>query len=70
MSAGGDTVEPMSVGVPVLARVEALRPAAPARASLPVHAALTRPARRRRRLIMGSTVTCDGDNYSKPITNR
>jgi hypothetical protein len=70
LSADGDPVEPMSVGVPVLGRLKALRPAAPARASLRVHAALTRPARRRRRLIMGSTATCDGDNYGEPITNR
>jgi hypothetical protein len=60
----------MSVDVPVLGRVKALRPASPARASLRVHAALTRPAHRRRKLIMGSTATRDGDNYAEPITNR
>jgi hypothetical protein len=60
----------MSVGVPVLGRVKALRPASPARASLRVHAALTHPARRRQRPFMGSTATCDGDNYAAAITNR
>ena len=54
----------MSVGVPGLGRGKALR------ASLRVHAALTRPALRRRRLIMRSTATCDGDNYANAITNR
>lgn len=66
---GGDAVEPIIVGVPVLGRVKALRPATPARASLRVHAALTRPALRRRRLIMGSTAIRDGDNYANAITN-
>ena len=60
----------MSVDVPVLARLKALRPAAPARASLRVHAALTRPARRRRKLFMGSTASFDGANYAHAITNR